>query len=155
MWLQAVQHVLSNTEDVGARFSEEARRIHYGESEQRGIRGQATAEQRAELADEGIEVMQLIVVAFTIPWLILLARTPFYPAVRVGGAVFAGLASLGWIAERGLEIPNPLEPVVAWLAHHPAMLVAALAVVALLATGWREWKKSGSAISSPSQEPSN
>jgi hypothetical protein len=59
MWLQAVQHVLSHTEDVGARFPEEARRIHYGESEQRGIRGQATAEQRAELADEGIEVMQL------------------------------------------------------------------------------------------------
>lgn len=59
MWLQAVQHVLSHTEDVGAQFTEEARRIHYGESEQRGIRGQATAEQRAELADEGIEVMQL------------------------------------------------------------------------------------------------
>ncbi|HSW03289.1 DUF1178 family protein [Aquabacterium sp.] len=59
MWLQAVQHVMRNTEDVGARFTEEARRIHYGETEQRGIRGQATAEQRAELADEGIDVMQL------------------------------------------------------------------------------------------------
>lgn len=59
LWLQAVQHVLRSTEDVGARFSEEARRIHYGESERRGIRGQATEEQRAELADEGIEVMQL------------------------------------------------------------------------------------------------
>lgn len=59
MWLQAVQHVLKNTEDVGARFAEEARRIHYGESQQRGIRGQASAEQRAELADEGIEVMPL------------------------------------------------------------------------------------------------
>lgn len=59
MWLQAVQHVLKNTEDVGGRFAEEARRIHYGESEQRGIRGQATPQQRAELADEGIEVMPL------------------------------------------------------------------------------------------------
>lgn len=59
MWLQAVQHVLKHTEDVGPRFSEEARRIHYGETERRGIRGQASAEQRAELADEGIEVMQL------------------------------------------------------------------------------------------------
>lgn len=59
MWLQAVQHVLRNTEDVGARFSEEARRIHYGESQQRGIRGQATEQERAELADEGIEVMQI------------------------------------------------------------------------------------------------
>jgi len=57
MWLQAVHHVLRNTEDVGAKFAEEARRIHYGESERRGIRGQATPEQREELADEGIEVM--------------------------------------------------------------------------------------------------
>ena len=59
MWLKAVQHVIANTEDVGPRFAEEARRIHYGESEQRGIRGQATSEERAALADEGIEAMPL------------------------------------------------------------------------------------------------
>ncbi len=50
-WLQAVQQVLRNTEDVGERFPEEARRIHYGEAEQRGIRGQASPEERAALAD--------------------------------------------------------------------------------------------------------
>lgn len=59
MWLRAVQQVLKTTEDVGERFPEEARRIHYGETEQRGIRGQASVEERAALADEGIEVMQL------------------------------------------------------------------------------------------------
>ncbi len=59
MWLKAVQHVMKTTEDVGARFPEEARRIHYGESEARGIRGQATPQEREALADEGIEVMQL------------------------------------------------------------------------------------------------
>ena len=58
-WLQAVAEVLNNTEDVGERFPEEARRIHYGEAAQRGIRGQASERQRAELADEGIEVMPL------------------------------------------------------------------------------------------------
>jgi hypothetical protein len=58
-WMEAVAHVLKHTEDVGERFPEEARRIHYGESEARGIRGQASAEQRAELAEEGIEVMPL------------------------------------------------------------------------------------------------
>lgn len=58
-WLQAVQHVLKNTEDVGERFADEARRIHHGESEHRGIRGQASAEERAALQDEGIEVMAL------------------------------------------------------------------------------------------------
>lgn len=59
LWLQAVKQVMANTEDVGERFPEEVRRIHYGETEHRGIRGQATPEQRAELADEGIEVMAL------------------------------------------------------------------------------------------------
>lgn len=59
MWLKAVNHVLKSTEDVGPRFAEEARRIHYGETERRGIRGQATDQERASLADEGIEVVQL------------------------------------------------------------------------------------------------
>ena len=62
-WLQVVRQVLANTEDVGERFPEEARRIHYGETGQRGIRGQASAQERAELADEGIEVMALPVPA--------------------------------------------------------------------------------------------
>jgi hypothetical protein len=59
MWLRAVRHVLANTEDVGERFAEEARRIHYGETAHRGIRGQASDEQREELIDEGIEVIAL------------------------------------------------------------------------------------------------
>ncbi|WP_088286664.1 DUF1178 family protein [Ideonella sp. A 288] len=59
MWLQAVQHVIANTEDVGRRFAEEARRIHYGEVEARGIRGQATPEERSALAEEGIEAVPL------------------------------------------------------------------------------------------------
>lgn len=59
LWMQAMRELVKNTEDVGKRFPEEARRIHYGETEARGIRGQATAEQRAELIEEGIEVMPL------------------------------------------------------------------------------------------------
>ena len=59
LFLQAVHHLMTKTEDVGPRFPEEARRIHYGEAEARGIRGQATAHERAALADEGIEVMAL------------------------------------------------------------------------------------------------
>lgn len=59
VWMEAVAHVLKHTEDVGERFAEEARRIHYGEAAPRGIRGQASPMQRAELADEGIEVMAL------------------------------------------------------------------------------------------------
>jgi hypothetical protein len=58
-WMKMVRHVLDHTEDVGERFADEARRIHHGDAPERGIRGQASAEQRAELRDEGIEVMPL------------------------------------------------------------------------------------------------
>ena len=58
-WMQMVRHVLSNTEDVGERFAAEARRIHYGEVPERGIRGQASADERESLRDEGIEVHAL------------------------------------------------------------------------------------------------
>ncbi len=56
-WLATVRHLMANTEDVGARFAEEARRIHYGETPQRGIRGQATPDERHALQEEGIETM--------------------------------------------------------------------------------------------------
>lgn len=59
LWLAAVQHVMANTEDVGTQFAEEARRIHYGEAEERGIRGQTTPEQAQALHEEGIEVLSL------------------------------------------------------------------------------------------------
>ncbi len=58
-FVEAVAELLNNTQDVGPRFAEEARRIHYGESEHKAIRGQATPEEREALADEGIEVFTL------------------------------------------------------------------------------------------------
>jgi hypothetical protein len=60
-WMRAVRHLMANTEDVGERFPEEARRIHYGEVEQRGIRGRASPEDTDALREEGIEVMALAV----------------------------------------------------------------------------------------------
>jgi hypothetical protein len=59
MWLQMARQIIASTEDVGERFAEEARRIHYREAEERAIRGTASAEQAAELADEGIEIVSL------------------------------------------------------------------------------------------------
>lgn len=58
-WMRAVREVIAKTEDVGDRFAEEARKMHYGEAEERGIRGQATPEQTEALLDEGIAVMPL------------------------------------------------------------------------------------------------
>jgi len=58
-WMKAMRHLLANTEDVGERFADEARRIHYGEVPERGIRGQASEQEREALLEEGIEVMPL------------------------------------------------------------------------------------------------
>ena len=58
-WLQAARRVLAQTEDVGERFAEEARKMHYGEAEERGIRGKASREQTEALLDEGIPVLPL------------------------------------------------------------------------------------------------
>ena len=58
-WMQVVRRVIASTEDVGERFADEARRIHYGEAEERAIRGQASADEREALREEGIEVHPL------------------------------------------------------------------------------------------------
>lgn len=58
-WMRAVREVMAKTEDVGERFADEARKMHYGEAEERGIRGQATREEAQTLLDEGIAVFSL------------------------------------------------------------------------------------------------
>jgi hypothetical protein len=62
-WLRAVRDVIEKTEDVGDRFPEEARRIHYGETKERSIRGRATTEDADALREEGIEVLSMPVPA--------------------------------------------------------------------------------------------
>ncbi|MEK7687163.1 MAG: DUF1178 family protein [Pseudomonadota bacterium] len=56
------EQVEKNLEPVGEKFAEEARKIHYGESDKRGIYGQTTDEEAEALAEEGIEFGRL-------PWI--------------------------------------------------------------------------------------
>ena len=48
-------HLTKNADNVGAKFSEEARKMHYGETEHRSIYGVATPDEAKELSEEGIE----------------------------------------------------------------------------------------------------
>jgi hypothetical protein len=52
-------HVEKNAENVGDKFADEARKIHYKESEERGIYGNATPDETQDLLEEGIEVHPL------------------------------------------------------------------------------------------------
>lgn len=56
---EVLDFLLKNTEDVGLRFPEEARRIHRGEAVKRGIRGQADRAELESLGEEGIDVLAL------------------------------------------------------------------------------------------------
>jgi hypothetical protein len=49
------EHIVKNADNVGQKFPEEARKMHYGEAEPRSIYGEASPEQAKELHEEGIE----------------------------------------------------------------------------------------------------
>jgi hypothetical protein len=57
--LKLVRRLLAGTENVGRAFAEEARKIHYEEVPQRGIRGQATPDEAEGLRDEGIDFLSV------------------------------------------------------------------------------------------------
>lgn len=57
--LQGLRKLIDETEDVGERFAEEARRIHFNEAPPRAIRGVATPEDARALSEEGIDVVAL------------------------------------------------------------------------------------------------
>ena len=60
LWQAVSREVARQSEDVGERFAEEARRIHYGEVEERAIRGRSKPEEVRALMEEGIELMPLL-----------------------------------------------------------------------------------------------
>jgi hypothetical protein len=52
-------HIVKNADNVGERFSNEARKMHYGDIEHRPIYGEASPEEARSLIDEGVEVSPL------------------------------------------------------------------------------------------------
>jgi len=58
-WMAVTRRILASTDDVGSNFAEEARKMHYGESKERGIRGQASRAETEALMEEGIAVLPL------------------------------------------------------------------------------------------------
>ena len=53
------KHVMETGENVGRDFPEEARKIHYGETEERPIYGEASVKEAVELVEEGVNVAPL------------------------------------------------------------------------------------------------
>jgi hypothetical protein len=59
LFLKMAREIVASTEDVGEKFAEEARRIHYKETPERGIRGVTSREEADALEEEGIKVMPM------------------------------------------------------------------------------------------------
>jgi hypothetical protein len=89
----------------------------------------------------GIETMQVIVVAATMPSLILLSRTRAYSTVRIAGALFAVFASVGWIVERLLDVHTSVDAVVNSVAQHAVWIAVGLFLISLLS-----WSVSKAAV---------
>ncbi len=81
----------------------------------------------------GIEAMQLVVVACALPPLMLLSRGALYPPIRAGGALFAGGAAAGWIAERLWNLPNPAGALVMGLAERAPWIALGFTVLGIAA----------------------
>jgi len=63
-FLSALRQLMTKTEDMGAGFAQEARRMHYGEVQARAIRGQTSTREALELLEEGIDIIPL---PFSVP----------------------------------------------------------------------------------------
>lgn len=82
----------------------------------------------------GIETMQMLVVAAVLPSLLFLSRTRAYPLFRIGGAMFAVVASLAWVVERLFNLDTPVDRIVNALAQHGPAIAIALFVTSLACT---------------------
>ncbi|MBN1882673.1 MAG: DUF1178 family protein [Deltaproteobacteria bacterium] len=56
---QMTEFLEKNFQDVGPQFAEEALKIHYGETEERSIRGTTTPQEEQELQEEGVTFMKI------------------------------------------------------------------------------------------------
>lgn len=60
VWMAVARHLVENSTDVGSNFADEARKMHYGETEERSIRGKTSPQEARALAEEGIEILPLV-----------------------------------------------------------------------------------------------
>jgi hypothetical protein len=80
----------------------------------------------------GIEVMQLLIIAMIIPWLVLLSHTSVYKWARITGAVLAAIAAIAWVIERSSGNSNFITSFVERGSQYSLWGIVALAIVSLI-----------------------
>ncbi len=89
----------------------------------------------------GIELMQLFVIAISVPWLIILSKKSLYKYVRITGAVFAAIAAIAWMLQRYLQRSNPFSTIVDQIAAQGKWIIAGIAFLAIIASVWPDRKQ--------------
>lgn len=82
----------------------------------------------------GIEAMQLFVIVCTVPWLIILSKNHFYKGIRITGALFAMIASWGWMIERITLKPNPVTIWTEKLPSYYQYILLLLVIIAIISS---------------------
>jgi hypothetical protein len=80
----------------------------------------------------GVELMQLLIVALVVPWLLLLSKTTFYNWIRKAIALSTAIAAIGWIAQRTTGTENFITDFVEAVSAYPLWTFAVLALVSLI-----------------------
>lgn len=80
----------------------------------------------------GIELMQLMVIALIVPWLIILSKGSYYTSVRAVGATYAGVVALAWMMERIVGQPNVLSVWASKFIEQAPYFILVLALAALV-----------------------
>ncbi|QJD98450.1 HupE/UreJ family protein [Mucilaginibacter robiniae] len=78
----------------------------------------------------GIELMQILIIAIIIPWLIILSRNNAYAGLRIIGSVVAAIAALAWMTERISGEPNIISSMVTNAAEYSFWIIPVLAIAA-------------------------
>lgn len=79
----------------------------------------------------GIELMQLLIICITMPWLLILSRKKMYSPIRILGALLAGIAAVAWIVERAFDYPSVITTFIFRASPDLYWIIILLAVLSM------------------------
>lgn len=81
----------------------------------------------------GVELMQVLLVLVTLPWIFMLQGTRLGPPFRQVGGTLTGVIALAWLGERAFGIDTPLPGLVDAAFAHGPWILGGIALLALMA----------------------
>lgn len=135
---------IAMTAFLNSLSADQRKKVQFPFTLQRGPRSPGSAEAAwvdlpalATIQPEGLkasamnELQRTMLLDVILPSLMLMSKTRSYPFLRIGGAVFGGAASVGWIFERILNVEAPVDTIVNAFARHALWIAISLLLLSL------------------------